>query len=356
VTYLRERGIRAVALSAAALLLAAVAAGSAAARTDNTDSSRSEAAATPLSNLISAAKKEGSVTWYSGDSPDLLAAEGAAFTQKYGINVNLLRLNVTELESRLAGEEQTKVRSADVLTLADPTIFKTSASWFTVLNATVLPGMSSYPKLGLRKNFVLLRDSPGVILYNTSLVPADHAPKTWTDILDPLFKGHCVLDDPRSSPTYMGWAKVMLIRFGASYLRAIGGMNCQLAQSGAPAAQELAAGAAYINFPARTVNSASIRAQGAPLSYHVPPGFSTGAAIESGILRNAPHPAAARLFQLFEMSKQGVAAVCTKAEVSVFYRAGTIPNCLPLTKNWKLPDYTVTPALQAQILSLLGIG
>lgn len=308
-----------------------------------------------LDKLIADAKAEGTLTWYSGDGEDLLKLQAASFEKKYGIKVNILRLNVDELEQRLAGEQTTGVKAADVLTLADPEIFAASAEWFRPLNDDLIPDWSKYPEKARSKNYALLRESPAVIQYNTDLVPKEKVPTKWEDMLDPFWKGKILLTDPRSSPTYMGWAKYIKGKYGIEFLQKLKGQEFTLAQSGGPGAQNVAAGAAFANFPARTVHSTALRQKKAPIAY-VAMGGPTGAPIETGILASAPHPNAARLFVHYELSVESQKEVCKSNEVASFYPNDSMPECLPLAADWQLPDYKVTDQEKKELLSALGIG
>lgn len=313
-----------------------------------------EPGAMSLDALIEAAKAEGSVMVYSADGEGVNNALAAAFEDEYGIPVETLRLTVGPLLERLSGELQVNVHNADVLVVADTAVYDRSADWFVQLDEQAVPGWDDYPEVARYDNFALLRDFPASITYNVELVPADEIPTSWEDMLTPFWKDHILLTDPRETPSYMGWAKVMLEEYGPDYLEGIADQNFQLAPSATPGSQSVAAGAAYAVFPSRATNSAELRAQGAPIDFAPLPG--SGASIASGVLASAPHPNAARLYMAFQMSVEGNKVVCATNEVASFYPHDLTPECQELDADWVLPDFTVTDATRAEILQLLGLG
>jgi iron(III) transport system substrate-binding protein len=138
------------------------------------------------------------------------------------------------------------------------------------------------------------------ILINTQLVPPDKEPRNWTDLLDPFWAGKkIVLDHPaRGSgpgPSWARWAD-QYPELGRSFLEGLAKQDLVLASGSAtPQITAVARGeyAAYLpSFPSQL-----IQAPGAPLKF-IWPAPASGAGVTSLVLllKNAPHPNAARLF------------------------------------------------------------
>ena len=88
-------------------------------------------AATPVAAadqaLIDAAKKEGSVTWYTTQIVNQFVLPAAqAFQKKYGITVNYIRANASEVALRVSNEAKAGKVLADVVdgTLTTPALEK----------------------------------------------------------------------------------------------------------------------------------------------------------------------------------------------------------------------------------------
>jgi iron(III) transport system substrate-binding protein len=342
--------------------LVAVAACGSPSSSGSAPSSVSSATATNLTSLIAAAQKEGSLTLYSGDAQDTLNIEAAEFKAKYGITVNIVRALTAPLDARITSEYQSGVHNADVYQAGSTEPFlKQNASYFQPLSASNIPGWNAYPAAARQQSaYVYLRENPTVIQYNTKLVPKDKVPTTWQDLLDPFWKGHLLLTDLTSSGSYMQWAEIMKDQNGLSYLQKLKGQNLKVAASGTAAAQEIAAGSAYADFPGRIVHSVTLRAQGAPIAYTIMPG--SGVPIFAAVFAKAPHPYASLLFVDYLISVEGQKDMCSKVEGTLsFYNidgkspSQQIAGCLPPEKGWSLQPFTVTSAAEQKTL-LTAIG
>src|ERR1700750_2570763 len=158
-------------------------------------------AVTPV--LIEAAKKEGQVVHYT--STDLPVAEklAKAFEAKYpGIAVRVERTGAERVFQRIGQEYASNIHAVDVVNSSD-------AAHFIVWKRDGL--LASYVPEDVAKFYsVEHRDADGlfatcrvtlsVIGYNTNLVKAEDAPKSFADLLDPKWKGKIV----KSHPGYSG--------------------------------------------------------------------------------------------------------------------------------------------------------
>ena len=151
-------------------------------------------------NLTQLAQAEGTVTVYGViDASDWASVIGPAFQQQYPwAKVNYVSLGGAEVGTRALSEYTAGKVTADVL-----------ISGLTQLEATIQggavqpwtdPNLASY---GYTSNntdsqgywhpgYVL----PGVIIYNTNLVTASQAPKTYQDLASSQWNGKVVIQDP----------------------------------------------------------------------------------------------------------------------------------------------------------------
>jgi len=203
--------------------------------------------------------------------------------------------------------------------------------------------------------YVLAEITPATIQYNTDMVKGDDIPREFSDLADPKWQGQLLFTDPRATPTYMGWSWAAMEEWGVEYLEALRDNDIALVDSANTGAQQVAAGAYAINFPAATSHSAELKAQGAPIDYVVVSEVANSPAQNMALIANAPHPNAARLFMNFRLSAEGASIIC---EIS----AVTSPHpdaegCVPTPAGWApIPFEVFTDDAKRQtILDALGI-
>jgi iron(III) transport system substrate-binding protein len=322
--------------------------------------SASAAAGKDLNVLIADAKKEGRLVLYSGDTEDVLKMEADLFKAKYGIQVDYVRALTDALVVRMSAEFDSGVFAADFYHASGEEVFEKKPQMWMPLNASNMPEWTAYPEVARGPNHVYMRDAPSVVNYNTKLVTAAESPKSWMDMLDPKWKGKLLVTDPNASPTYMAWAQDMINTYGVSYLEKLRANEFKVAASGVPGAQQVAAGAALISFPARPVHSGPLRAQGAPIAFNIL-GGANGAPIMGGVLAKAPHPNAALLFAHYMISREFMTEFCKVNEVMSFWNvdgkspALQVPGCMKAAPDWKLTKLTLTDAQKAVIMKALGL-
>ncbi|HEY5379997.1 MAG TPA: extracellular solute-binding protein, partial [Pseudolabrys sp.] len=156
--------------------------------------------------LIEAAKKEGKVVWYT--SVDLPLAEKIAksFEAKFdGIKVRVERTGAERVFQRIGQEYGSNIHAVDVANSSD-------AAHFIVWKKGGL--LEAYVPEDVAKFYPAEHKDPDgmfasfrvwlcIIAYNTNLVKAEEAPKSYADLLDPKWKGKIVKAHPGYSGTIM---------------------------------------------------------------------------------------------------------------------------------------------------------
>jgi iron(III) transport system substrate-binding protein len=156
-------------------------------------SSSSSTTASSLSGteatMYDAAKKDGSLTWYSSAPPAQMDATIAAFKKRYpGIDVRVARLASGPLETRYAQERESGAGTADVVTnAADPKFDATAAEKKWMETSVDLPAMADFPKKWVKNGQATVGLLQLVIGYTTPNLTGAAVPKSWQDILDPRF-------------------------------------------------------------------------------------------------------------------------------------------------------------------------
>ena len=141
--------------------------------------------------------------------------------------------------------------------------------------------------------------SLSIIAYNTNLVKAEDAPKSFADLLDPKWTGKIVKSHPGYSGSTMTATFQMQRDLGWNYFEKLAKQNVMQVQSSADPPKKLDLGERAIMADGNEYNLLQLHEAGRP----VEPVYATeGSPLiigPNGIFKAAPHPNAARLFQAF---------------------------------------------------------
>ena len=311
-----------------------------------------QAAQGDLARLHEGAKREGRMTFYCSQPPALSQRLIDSFKAKYsGVDVDLLRLSTGPLGRRFETEAGSGANVADVLQLSDPVLAASAAGKGWLASLTDLPGHAAFPAAFKTPESATVRIDPHTITYNTQNVREAEAPKTWTDVLDPRWKGRILCPDLRISIMLIYWAVLMTDSYGKDYLPKLAAQGLRWVPSQIPGSQLLGAGEADLLFPNQKQVTASFIESGAPL-VDVIPGPYAGHEGVLAIPAKAPHPSAARLFGNFIMSREG--AVFLNKDVS-YSPLPDVPGALPIPATYKRLDAQAVVKRQAEVLELLKL-
>jgi hypothetical protein len=153
--------------------------------------------------LIAAAQKEGKVSYYSALELNVAERLGKAFEAKYpGISVRVERSGAERIYQRIAQEQGSGINAVDVANSTDPAHYLDwkSKDWLAPYLpddvAKYFPADQFDPDGTYATSCAWLE----VIGYNTKLVKAEDAPKSYADLLEPKWQGKIV----KAHPGYSG--------------------------------------------------------------------------------------------------------------------------------------------------------
>ena len=149
------------------------------------------------------------------------------------------------------------------------------------------------------------RFSLSPIVYNTKMVKAEEAPKSFADLLDPKWTGKIVKAHPGYSGTIMTVTFEMARDLGWDYFQKLGKQHVLQVQSAAEPPKKVAQGERPIEADGGEYFVLQMRSQGAPLEIIYPTEGTPSIPGGAGVVIDAPHPNAARLFALYVFSQQG---------------------------------------------------
>jgi iron(III) transport system substrate-binding protein len=274
---------------------------------------------------IAKAKTEGQVVFYSTMGIDTVRPVTLAFEKKFPfLKVEVLRLNSERVFNRVMIEHQTGKVHADVVNLSVMPLLKAKR----VLAPYRSPEMKAFAEkfrdtddtwTGLVGNYVVMG-------YNSKLVPEATAPKDWSDLTQPRWKGRMAMDVEDYD-----WFGAMLEYFGPEkgrrLMQGIAKQELSWRKGHSLLAQLVAAGefSVALLYAHRTQLT---KDRGAPIDWvktSKPIIVSQNAV---AILEKAQRPNAARLLVDFLMSEAGQKLLYEGGQIPLRSRA--VPASSPL--------------------------
>jgi iron(III) transport system substrate-binding protein len=252
--------------------------------------------------LIEAAKKEGKVVYYT--SVDLPLAEkiAKAFEARYpGVAVRVERTGAERLFQRIGQEYGSRIHAVDVVNSSDAAhliVWRRDGllAPFVPEDVAKLYPAEHKDAEGL---FASFRIGLSIIAYNTNLVKAEDAPKSFADLLDPKWSGKMVKAHPGYSGTIMTATFQLQRDLGWGYLEKLAQQKVMQLQSASDPPKKLALGERAVQADGNEYNIFQIKESGSPVE---PVYAAEGTPLIIGpnaVFKNAPNPNAARLFQSF---------------------------------------------------------
>ncbi|MGY3133346.1 ABC-type Fe3+ transport system substrate-binding protein [Bradyrhizobium sp. USDA 4503] len=251
-------------------------------------------------DLVAAATKEGKLVFYS--SMDLPVGEklGKAFEAAYpGITVQIERSGSERLFQRVAQEFDSNIHAADVVNSADASHF---IPWKK--SGWLMPFVPEDVAKHFPDNY---RDPDGMavttrlwlssIAYNTNLVKAEDAPKSFADLLDPKWVGKMVKGHPAYSGTIMTTTFQIVRELGWPYLEKLAKQRVMQVQSSTDPPKKLSLGERAVMADGNEYGIVLLKEAGQPVEPVYPTEGTPTISGPTGIFAGAPHPNAAKLFQ-----------------------------------------------------------
>ena len=265
-----------------------------------------EAAAPPAQPvtpaLIEAARKEGKMVWYT--AVDLPVAERVArsFEAKYpGVACRVERSGAERVFQRIGQEYASRIHAVDVVNSSDAAHF---IAWKRDgLLAPYVPEdvARHYPAEHKDPDgqFATFRAWLCVIGYNTNLVKAADAPRSFSDLLDPRWTGRIVKAHPGYSGTIMTATFQIARDLGWGYFEKLAKQRVMQVQSSADPPKKLALGERAIMADGNEYNMFQLKEKGDPVEIVYPIEGTPLIIGPNGVFKDAPNPNAARLFQSY---------------------------------------------------------
>ncbi len=254
--------------------------------------------------LIDGAKKEGQVVFYASMEAPSAQRIVAAFEKKYPfIKVDPTRIGSERMATRLAAEAQGRKVRADV-------VHQSAFDFYGVLQKGLFDSYFSPERAAFPAEY---RDDKGlwmmpaatlnVIAYNKKMVAPADAPKSFWDLTEPKWKGQLMMDDNESK-----WMAGMIQYYGEAkamdLLRKLATQDMQFRTGHSLLQTLLAAGERAIVVVAFANGVDRLKKESAPIEW-IAPEPVIGLTFGTAVVKDAPHPNAARLLSDFLLSREG---------------------------------------------------
>jgi iron(III) transport system substrate-binding protein len=260
---------------------------------------------------VEKAKQEGEVVIYSPDveqgTAKLLQAFHDLFPQ---IKTNYVRLQTGALYAKIRAERQARTYVADVINLSDLGL---------VLDFEKKDGYARYMSPEMVNYKVEYKSQPegywtwgSIILagiaYNPKIVAPEEAPKTWNDLLDPKWSGSVSVKTSNSGLQHITWY-LLNEQLGGDYWKRFSQQKPHAFDSYVQQFDRLVNGQDKVAEAAQYSGYLEFKQKGAPLEFIRPAAGLPASPEVWGVVNNAPHPEAAKLFLDWFLSPLGQKAI-----------------------------------------------
>jgi iron(III) transport system substrate-binding protein len=270
------------------------------------------AAQEDMAAIEKAARQEGPMTWYvSFYGQDMADLAAAAFAKKYpGITVKAVRATTGGIFQRVNQDLRANSAVASVLSMSAIGDYyglllrgKHLAKWAPPSAGKIIDTAKSaivdgyvYPFAG---GFMAMA-------YNNKLVKAEDAPKSWSDLADPKWKGKLALGHPGFSGFDAALVAWLAQDKGWDYFKALRANEPLIQRSTFDSITSLNSGERLVASMPDGVAAPNI-AKGNPITVVSPTDGSLFIMGFTGILANAPQPNTAKLFTEFLLGEEHAA-------------------------------------------------
>lgn len=255
---------------------------------------------------LEAARKEGKVVWYT--SLALTSSEKVAklFETAYpGVKVEVHRTGSQRVLQRMMQELSANIRNVDVVHTSDAGHYVLLKEKKLLMRYTPAGVEALAPGFKDRDGFHYgLRATVNVIAYNTKMIPAAEAPRTWKDLLDPKWRGRLVTAHPGYSGVIATHVLALVHLHGWDYFKALAQNKPMLVQSAVDPSGIVASGERPVAANGGDYTFYQTKKKGNPIEIVYPKEGVPLVVSPSAITSFAPHPNAARLFTDFIFSRE----------------------------------------------------
>lgn len=303
--------------------------------------------------VVDDANKEKLVTFYHNLRPEGTQDLIADFNKEYpNIKVEEVRLGSAQLNQKFNTETQAGKAPNDVLLTYYDEVFEQwiKQGWFIKWDP---PELKAFPKEFNRDNLMFhVQTTREAIIYNTTKVKPEDAPKDWKDLFDPKWKGKIGMNQPWRSVAIQQvvahWEKNVGIKDSATAMKA---QQVKFYNGSSGVLQAVVTGEVQVAEITDLPIEPAIE-EGRPIAVVYP---SSGTPITAGfamVPTKAPNPNAGKVFVNWLLSEKGQISLQKAGGLPVNRPGVPGPKHIPPTKDLKTIDGNalLTPSVQKELL------
>jgi len=311
------------------------------------------------SDIVAAARKEGSVTWYAQPGSRQPMKEAI---EEWGRRYPEIELKIVEATGAVSAERVRAERSAgkvtaDVVTVGDTVAYPLAASKALMpLERAKLPNLANMiPRLA---GFGNLEDGYlPTLLYvyginvNTRRLSEAEIPHSWSDLANPRYSGKIGFHDFSRPGGANSWMTIGMEALGQQYFTGLMKQNPRVFSSPQELDAAVVRGERAIAAPSRTRLAKDYA--GAPIRFIFPQDGIFIGVIHSGIVNGTTHPNAAYLFLNFLLDPVAQRAIAAVGDVPVIQG---VDSPVDFTTAKFLGEGRMTPAGMVRQKELVEFG
>jgi len=253
--------------------------------------------------LLEAAKKEGTLTFYTSMQTPESGPLSQAFEKKYGIKVQLWRATSDQVVQRAITEARGGRNTFDVVETNAPEVEALArelvVAEYRTAHIADLPAWAIPP----HKKWYSDRANLWVAAFNTNKVKKEDIPKTLDGFADPKWKGKIGIESTDQDWMY-AVVNFMGEQRGMELFRKLSAMKPDMRLGHALLAELIGAGEVPVGLTVYSGNADSVKKKGGPVDWvAVEPVVGRPQAL--AVATKAPHPNAALLFADYVLSPEG---------------------------------------------------
>lgn len=264
-------------------------------------------AAQPDTGLLAAAKREGTVHFYTSLDRHVAEQVGDALWRRYPeIRVRIDRSGAEHIQQQIEREQGRAVHLADVVENSDVASFLAwkQRGWLAQFVPDDVGRGWPAEQRDPDGRFATVRAHLAVIGYNTREVKAEEAPRGFKDLLASKWRGRLVKAHPSYSGTVLVATDELIKALGWGYLEQLAKQHVLRVLSATEAPVKVAQGEGAVMVDGVEYKALVLREAGNPIEVVYPEEGSPLVCGSAAVLETAPHPNAARVFANFLFSAE----------------------------------------------------
>src|SRR6266446_2680106 len=256
---------------------------------------------------VEKAEQEGEVVIYATSPEQVELKVLARFHDMFPkITPNYLRLQAGALMAKVQSERQAQTYLVDAMQVSDMGMildFQKKNGYSRYVSPEMSAVSAAY-KSEPEGYWTWGAMGPAGIAYNPTTVSADEAPKNWEQMLDPKWAGTVTVKVSNSGLQHVSWYELRQL-YGADYWKKFAALKPRAFDSYVQQFDRLVNQQDKLIHTAQYAGYLKWKAKGAPVAFVIPPGGLPATSESWGIVGNAPHLNAARLYMDWFLSPVG---------------------------------------------------